>query len=68
MLAILPITQYNIPNNSNLLNLKSAYFHVNFYSISKFYINFRTFRKKVEPQSLNILEIIHAEKRGYLNA
>ena len=32
------------------------------------YITFWTFEKNVERHSFNISEIIHSEKRGYLNA
>ena len=68
MLAILTIILYHIETNLNAFIWKFTNFHTKIYSIFKMYIKVITFRQKVEHQSLNILEIIHAAKRGYLNA
>ena len=68
MLAILTIIPYHIETNLNAFIWKSTNFHTKIYSIFKMYIKVITFRQKSWASSLNILEIMHAEKRRYLNA
>ena len=42
-------------------------FFYTFYCVSEICMKFRAFQKKDEYPSLIISEVIHAERRGYLN-
>ena len=64
---ILTIIPQNTTTNSNALILESKNFPSKFYSIFTIYRKFPTFWRKLEPQSFSIFEIIHSEKREYLN-
>ena len=48
--------------------LKNQRHFTGFCSIFAVCIKFGTFRKKNDPHSLSISEIINSERRGYLNA
>ena len=67
ILGILTIIPQNTRTNSNALILKTENFPGKFYSIFRIYIKFLTFLKKLEHHSFSTFEIIHCEKRGYLN-
>ena len=68
MPSILAILWGIYPNQFKSFVLKTKLFFWSFYCIFGTCIKLATFWEKIEPHSLSIYEIIHSEKRGYLNA